>query len=273
MLKIGISSAYDFSRTSNESSPLCPVDPNFPKVAIQYSRGGQILFYQDLYSQYSRLKFTRIGDRPIAIAGLEKRVIHAFNTLGGFGVFDDGHSLLRRTLLWHRGFGESTLDRIEFPPDRHMTVPTWSWMAYEGGIDYLDLPFDGVDWEEKEIRSPWKPGSAGVWHTVDQIGITELSAVARDFDFKESTGQQSQIIYDIPATTDGVVNQQVKCVVVGRLKSVEYPERDKMHYVLLITQRPSQTFRGEQVYERVGVGYMPGSWINLDQPGTAVKIR
>ena len=120
-------------------------DPNFPEVAIKSSRDEKIRFYQDLYIHFSRLKFTPYSDRSIAIAGLEKRLIRAFDTSGEFGVFDDGRSLLHRSLLWSRGWDEATLDKIAFPADSQIIVPTWSWMAVKGGIDYLDLPFDGVD--------------------------------------------------------------------------------------------------------------------------------
>ena len=145
-------------------------------------------------------------------------------------------------------------------------------MAYKGGIDYLDLPFDGVDWEEQEIRSPWTPGSRGVWHTGDQAGIVELSAVARDFDFTGTTQPGSKVIYDIPAKSSGP-SQPVKCVVVGRLKSAGQNEQNRMHYVLLVTPKASQVTRGGKVCERLGVGQVLGRWINLDQPGTLVKIR
>jgi hypothetical protein len=209
----------------------------------------------------------------MAIAGLEKRLIHAFKSYGGFGIFDDGRGLLRRTLLWQRGTDENTLDRIVFPADRQMTVPTWSWMAYKGGIDYLDLPFDGVDWEEQEVRSPWTPGSSGDWHTGDEAGVVELSAVARDFDLGGSAGQNSKVIYDIPARTDSGLGQPLKCVVVGRLKSPGQPALNRMHYVLLISPKAAQVARGGYVCERVGAGFIPGRCIKLDQAGTSVKIR
>ena len=248
-------------------------DPNFPEVAIKSSRGGKIRLYQDLYIQYSRLKFTRYSDRPIAIAGLEKRLIHAFDTRGGFGVFDDGRGLLHRSLLWSRGSDEATLDKIISPADSQIMVPTWSWMAFKGGIDYLELPFDGVDWEEQEIRSPWTPGSRGVWHTGDQAGVVELSAVARDFDFTGKTGPESKLIYDRPPRSDGSI-QPVKCVVVGRLgKGAGQNEQNRMYYVLLVTTKTSQVTRGALACERVGVGHVLGQWIRLDQPGTLVKIR
>lgn len=246
-------------------------DPNFPEVAIKSSRGGKIRLYQDLYIQFSRLQFTRIFDRPIAIAGLEKRLIHDFECRGGFGIFDDGRGILRRSLLWHRGLDESALDRIIFPADRQLMIPSWPWMAYRGGINYLDLPFNRVDWEEQELRSPWTPDSRGYWHTGDKNGNTEITAVARDCDLIGAPEQESLLIYNIPAKSNNP-DQGMKCVVVGRLQSAGQ-ERDKMHYVLLVRQKEHQVSRGVQIYERVGVGQVLGKWINLDEPGTLVKIR
>ncbi|KAL9105839.1 MAG: hypothetical protein Q9227_009047 [Pyrenula ochraceoflavens] len=205
-----------FTKTHNTLASFIG-DPNFPEVAIRFSKGEKIRYYQDLYKQYSRLQFTRAADRPIAIAGLEKRLIRNFKTSGGFGVFDDGQSLLQRSLLWHRGSDEGTLHRIIFPANWLMAVPTWSWMAYKGGIDYLDLEFDGVDWEEEEIRSPWTPSASDYWHTGDQSGSIGLNAVARHFDFPGLAGQDMQIIYDVPSKSDGSI-PHMNCVILGRSK-------------------------------------------------------
>ena len=250
-------------------------DPVFPEVAIQSSRGAKILLYQDLYTQYSRRAFTHIEDRPIAIAGLEKRLIHSFNTWGGFGVFDDGRlGLLRRCLLWCRGADETSLERIQFDGThgiRQMAVPTWSWMGYKGGIDYLDLPFNGVEWDEKALRSPWTLG-VGMWHTDSQPGFVELSALVRDFDVQAAAGLGFKIIYDVPAKRDGP-RPGLKCVILGRLQSPNLAVADRTHYVLWVALSATQASGLEQIYERVGVGYMPGSAIRLDQPGEAVKIR
>jgi hypothetical protein len=248
-------------------------DPNFPEVAIKSSGGGKTRVYQDLYLQYSRLKFTRYSDRPIAFAGLEKRLIRAFDIIGGFGVFDDGRSLFHRSLLWRRGTDEVTLDKIAFPADSQIMVPTWSWMAFKGGIDYLELPSGRVDWEEQEIRSPWTLGSRGVWHTGDQAGVVELSAVALDFEFTGKTGPESKLIYDRPPKSNGS-SRSVKCVVVGRRRvSVFQSEQNRMHYVLLVTTKDSQVTGEALVCERVGVGHFLGQWIRWDQPGIPVRIQ
>jgi len=230
------------------------------------SRGQRIHFYEDLYKQYSRLAFTRWEDRPIAIAGLEKRLIHDLKSHGGFGVFDDGQSLLWRSLLWQRSTDEPTLRKITFPPERNITVPTWSWMAYEGGIDYLNLPLGGVDWQKDEIKSPWIPDASEVYHTIDRTGSIELSAIAREFNIQGAGANEFMIVYDIPKTE----GQQLKCIVMGRRREKGELENTR-HYVLFITPKGGQA----KVYERVGVGFMPGKFIELNAPGPSklVKVR
>lgn len=143
-------------------------------------------------------------------------------------------------------------------------------MAYKGGIDYLDLEFGGVDWEVYELRSPWTSGSQDVWHTGDQAGMTEISAVAREFSPFSSFGPESKLIYDIPATSGGP--PPVKVVVVGKKKNSQQDLQDTMHYILLITPKTSRATRGGLVYERIGVGHVPGRCIGLEGHGTQIKI-
>ncbi|RGP80744.1 serine threonine kinase [Fusarium longipes] len=144
------------SLTNSQASFLG--DPNFPRVAMRSTRGEKIRFYESLYKQYSNLDFTKIHDRPIAIAGLEQRLVNAFKTEGGYGVFNG--AFLGRSLLWARDTQRSNgLKMIEFPRDQRFRVPTWSWTAYEGPITYLNISFDHVRWTydtaEGEIKSPW----------------------------------------------------------------------------------------------------------------------
>jgi hypothetical protein len=228
--------------------------------------------------QYSRLAFTRQSDRPIAIAGLEKRLIQSFGVHGGFGILDnDSLGMLRRSLLWHRGAGEKSLQKIDFgvlgkvPPP-----PTWSWMAHRGGIDYLDPPFGKIEWEAKEIRSPWSPEAVGVWYSSDEAGTVELSAVARDFDRNSVEDRNdAKIIYDVPPPTDWE-GEEVKCVVLGKLESTGSADRqleNRKHWIMVVLVMPSRVAPRKQICKRVGVGYVPGKLIDLDQQGLPVKIR
>jgi len=214
--------------------------------------------------QYSRLAFTRLNDRPIAIAGLEKRLIIDLKTHGGFGVFDDGESLLRRSLLWRRGAVDvPTLRKIAFPPERNTAVPTWSWMAYEGGIDFLELPLGGVEWQEDEVHSPWIPDTSEVYHTMTPTRSCELSAIARDFDIKGAS-----IIYDTPGPD--IEKLPLKCIVMGRQQQQEELENAR-HYALFITPIKGAS----KYYERIGVGFLQGKYIELEAPGLSglVKVR
>ncbi|OBR10482.1 TOL protein [Colletotrichum higginsianum IMI 349063] len=248
-------------------------DARFPNVATGSSKGGQIRLYESLYTRYSRLQFSDIRDRPIAIAGLEQRLIRAFNTKGGYGVFE---RYFGRGLLWRRDPDDlqTALERIDFAPThrqqqqrlRSFRVPSWSWMAYKGSITFMDLPFDAVLWETNDIKSPWyyppRNGSDKSWlSTSSDGGQAELVGVARDF--VELVRDDGRIIYDGGERPRDVA---LKCVVVGRRKSEVVAES----YVLVVAPKPHGEV--DAAYERVGVGAIPGSWIVTGQPGLEVRI-
>ena len=139
-------------------------------------------------------------------------------------------------------------------------------MAYGEGIDFLDLPLGEVKWLSQDVRSPWAEGGAETWHTGDTKGAAELIAMAREFKMGEvglGAGKEFKIVYDAPdpGKTEG---QVLKCVVVGRQKVKGKSMGETTHYVLLITPKSSQHARGGRTYERVGVGSMAGSYIDLE---------
>lgn len=220
------------------------------------TKGEKIVRYQDLYKKYSRLGLSKSYDRPIAIDGIQNRLLEAFKTRGGFGVFDDGVSrgLLRRGLLWHRGFDEGKLSRIEFPSDRATEVPSWSWMAYTGGIDYLELEFDGVDWED--LQSPWTGQGGLAARTMDRGGNIALGATVRDFDLGKASEGEGVLIFDTPGSSEKL---ELQCVVLGRQKG-DQVWSEKTHYLLVVTPTTSNR-HGTKIYKRVGAGYLPGRCI------------
>lgn len=234
---------------------------------MDFSKGGQIRTFQILYKQYSRLAFTWITDRPLAIAGLEQRLIRAFETYGGFGIFE---RYLIRSLLWKRASDVAKLKKIDFSNKPGIIVPTWSWMAYEGGIDFMDLPFDGVDWEtnSEQIRSPWAPNRSTqhTWLSAGRRSNIYLRATPKEFQVDHDAPlDQSQLEFDEGKEPEGRV---VRCVVVGRQK-MDVLSSMQRHYVLLVSQKPGAR---EFVYERVGVGLMPGIWIKKNGTLSEVQI-
>ncbi|ROW10118.1 hypothetical protein VMCG_02144 [Cytospora schulzeri] len=167
-------------------------DPDFPKVAIDSSREGKIFLYQDLFSKYSRLEFTHGQDRPVAMAGIERRLVESFGVRGGFGILDDDDEmpgLLRRSLLWCRARTTPRLKKVNFEGANSLKQivsppPTWSWMAYEGAINYLKVVNGAVDWNTEGVHSPWSSSPKCTWsYSGDESnGALEMKVVAWECD-------------------------------------------------------------------------------------------
>lgn len=238
------------------------------------TRGVKIRLFEDLYRRYTRLQFTHVSDRPLAIDGIEKRLIRDLKAQGGFGVFDDGRSLLHRSLLWQRGREVPPMARIPSKPS--FPIPSWSWMAYDGGIDFLDLPLGGVHWFTEAIKGPWATGGAHTWHTGDGKECVELEAWARSFtpgDVKMAAHDEVQLVCD----TEDVVDldaEDLMCVVVGREKQ-NWAIKETAHFLLLIKsgKEPLRAKDGNMIYERVGVGHVKGKYLDLESSPKAVVIR
>lgn len=262
-------------------------DPAFPTVALKSSKGAKIRLYELLYKTYSALHFTKIWDRPIAIAGLEQRLVWAFNTHGGYGVFDG--QFFGRSLLWKRdekAEENEVMKAIEFPVGdrRYYHVPTWSWMAYDGVIDFMDVPFDGVEWqhsEEEGVLSPWGrmseqkgeeevPHGDALWHSGKANERTVLSAVGRALAVPLEEAE-TKIVYDGGRDLRRGQVSEVGVVVVGRQKTDNKHATNVgvlQHYVLVVGQRQDSG----TAYRRLGVARLPGSWIDQKGPGKKISI-
>ncbi|KAK3368274.1 hypothetical protein B0H63DRAFT_565004 [Podospora didyma] len=282
-------------------------DPSFPSLALNGNRGEEIRWYQELYAQYSRLGISHVKDRPIAIRGLESRLIAELKRKyqgfeGAHGVLDDGPSggLLHRSLMWRRGHDVMSLKRIVFPSG-HDGAPSWSWMSYEdgtkggtkggvmGGIDFIQMEGSMVEWEASELISPWKTLRPGG----DARNVRTILARARDFgtdvkrlaadrdfgpDTKQRREETNQLIFDSPGGT----SHNFKCVVVGREKMKEADPVDakfRTHFVLIVApasiyNRGSTTgaSRNLKVYKRIGAGAVAGWCISLDGEGEEIAI-
>jgi hypothetical protein len=245
-------------------------DPNFPHIIQKAERGEMILRYQDLYKRYSQLGLSNDFDRPMAIDGLQRRILNALRTKGGFGVFDQGDrkGLLHRSLLWIRAAAGShdndlPLRRIVFPSNWAISaVPSWSWMAYTGAIDYVSPPFNGVAWEK--LQSPWSQGPPNGVRTDPKTGMMALVGEAREYDplkgYAATLGSPDNylLVFDTPGQSE---QSPSLCVVLGVQKYVPRPEA--RCYILLIRGATSgMDGKEEKIYERVGAGFLPSACVN-----------
>ncbi|KAF9765993.1 hypothetical protein IL306_001646 [Fusarium sp. DS 682] len=208
----------------------------FPKAMLKYYKGGRITLFQNLYEKYSRLNFSHISDRPVAILGLEKRLSTVLQTRGEFGILEQ---YLARSLLWSRP-DNTFLKPITFGGGHH--VPSWSWMAYEGPITYANVPFDEVDWSTECVLPSKCETDTSTMRSI-------LSAVARKLDLEEldllnrvKRDEQSDLKLS-----------DLRGVILGKDKKRE--SRSQVHYVLLVA--PSKGEPDEKkVYVRKGVAWL-----------------
>ncbi len=240
-------------------------DSDFPKSALDYYKGGRIFFFQDLYEKYSRLNLSNQEDRPVAISGLEKRIIRTFATQGGYGVYE---SYLQRGLLWKRP-DDSLLTPIQYPPDRH--VPSWSWMSCSGGITYMNIPFNGAEWTN-DVTSPFQYGTNGgnLRDRETNTGMTGLELVATARKLNTLQGDiLTGVVFDYVGQIDNIDTSTLWCVVVGKARHEE-PGKGPIHWVLVI--KPRSLSNDPDIYERVGVGSLLSVHISYDQE-SSVRIR
>ncbi|KAF2683626.1 hypothetical protein K458DRAFT_304318 [Lentithecium fluviatile CBS 122367] len=223
-------------------------DPDFPKMLKSCSRAEQILRIQSLYRQYSRLKLSNATDRPLAIAGLQQRILRTMDVRGAFGILfsAEKRGILHRSLLWHRASDTSSLERISYfnTETGDVPIPSWSWMAYSGGIDYFNPDFDGYEWQD--VRSPWS----------DNIRSDCLKAFAKDLIGLYFSLEEEHIIHDDPSEAD---MNGTACLVLGVEKGSTKPSAERRHYVLLVKRDPHNDWSAHApVWKRIGAGYLPG---------------
>ena len=214
----------------------------------------RIELFQSLYERYSRLALSFPSDRPIAIKGLEARLLSTFSTTGGFGIFD---IYLYRCLLWQRD--SEPLKRIGPGVRGGSQVPSWSWMGYDGAIRYLAVPFAQALWSD-DITSPFAKSGPSESHYEKGItaGTLELKAPVWEI----TTAQQGgELILDDPSRPP---LYPIYCVVMGKSKA-----EPRSYYVLLVHAANND----EDVYERVGVGILDGRHIVLNGAYRMARIR
>ncbi|KAF5694453.1 serine threonine kinase [Fusarium denticulatum] len=173
-------------------------------------------------------------------------------------------TLLDRSLLWKKADDSSQLKLIKFSAERN--VPTWSWMAYDGVISYVEADFNKVDWTN-EYSSPFDSGSGAreKWHweadgtnrppTLGPKKVRELKMSPN------SDGLFETLSFDI---SDGKESEDFQCIVLGKAKhdGSIVPHTLKC-YVLIVKPSTDRQLRG--VFTRVGAGILREDQIVWDR--------
>jgi hypothetical protein len=169
------------------------------------------------------------------------RIAGALKCDSRYGIFQ---KYLHRNLLWR-----ASNDKMkEIAYDHH--VPSWSWMAYSGAIQFMDIPLGKVDWidhlrfdEEREcdhaiISNLWTFQNCTMGHYGAQYAVLDSDGAKRGW-----------IQYDTEGSED---LHKEQCVVVGKKSDRDIEE----YYVLVIR---STSVDGE--YRRIGVGLIQSDYV------------
>jgi hypothetical protein len=234
-------------------------------------RGAQEFLFEQFYEDYCRLEFSVMTDKPIAISGLEQRLTRAIGGASGAGMFQ---KFWGRSLLWKRDPDTTALKPISkatsatsgISHSKGRMPPTWSWMAYKGGMKYLQPPERKTIWNEESVNLELTGSAETSWLYADNT--LKLSAPVKDFtDGTNTTDVDYDLTYDDPDEAKG---RQKKCVIIGSFQNKGQAEKG-LHYVLIVS--PATTQGSSDIWERIGAGKLHGSFIpTVNTPSASVEI-
>ncbi|KAF2180167.1 HET-domain-containing protein [Zopfia rhizophila CBS 207.26] len=238
-------------RCENLTRLKCPtgrqyfvLDPNFPKRLTESGYDRTVDFVQYLFEKYSRCGLTNKSDRDTAISGLVKRIESALDTKGGYGVF---RCFFSRLLLWKQS-DEEKAALIDY---KGRKVPSWSWMAYNGGIDFMS---------NSRLMAP----------NSEELQFDREALTVKVRQFKNCRPERYGILADSGRVGsvwfDTRANNRFKhCVVVG-MRQDEKKDSQKTYYILIVKKK----LQGEG-YERLGVGEIEARYVSKEgNPGKLV---
>ncbi len=195
---------------------------------------------------------TQPTDRVTAIFGLQSRIERTLDCKGGYGILN---CFLHRTLLWQR-HGTEKMERIEY---NNLKVPSWSWMAYRGGIKFVNVPFHLSDtrWQ-RELKFDGERNDALTGSLGKFWKCTIIQKETRYAILDSGDTERGWLQFDIEDSMD--LDMQ-KCVVIGRTG-----RGSEIKYLILVV-RPTATNRE---YERVGVGLIEPSHVSKLEGGIRI---
>ncbi|KAF2848615.1 HET-domain-containing protein [Plenodomus tracheiphilus IPT5] len=239
-------------------------DPNFPNYTIREdsTRGSQIHLFTRLFEMYTKLEFSHPEDIPIAIDGLMHRLTVVFKTHSLAGLF---HAFWGRCLLWKRA-GTGPLRRIPPGPHTKRMPPSWSWMAFEGAISFLDPVGGTVDWNEsgqQGVSLPFENRAQSSWlKTSNRNDSNALSAHVFGITHALATASENEAYVSFDGAQMLPIGS-VKCFIVGTEKQPEVAFMLRKRYVVLV--RKKEQLNESVSYERVGVGHLLGKYVRFEE--------
>ncbi|KAK5988524.1 hypothetical protein PT974_10007 [Cladobotryum mycophilum] len=205
------------------------LDTNFPERLHKAGYFRAVEFVRLLFEGYSRSGLTLKSDRDTAIFSLVKRLGRVFGAEVRYGIV---RCFLSTLLLWKRTHGEKT-DPIGYG---ERTMPSWSWMAYSGGIDFIsDIKLD--------LRVP---GSTDLEFTDNGKALIVKVRQFKNCQMKEEEGGGKHVISEATRKVGSLwfdVTDRIEfghCIVVGMVRDSWKADYEKTYYILMVREIPDR---------------------------------
>ncbi|KAF2467894.1 HET-domain-containing protein [Lindgomyces ingoldianus] len=217
------------------------LDPNFPDRLIRSGMRRTLDCIAFLFQDYSMRTLTVPTDRYVAISGLVVRMEGALNCHSRYGIFQ---KYFHRNLLWQA----SNNKMKEIAYDYY--VPSWSWMACSGGIQFMDITLGEVEWNDHLLFDEKCECDhaiiADLWTFQNcTTRLYETQCTVLDY----SGVERGRMQYDVEGGQD---LRKEQCVLVGRRSNRGIQE----FYILIVK---STGVDGE--YRRIGVGSIQSDYV------------
>ncbi|KAI1330930.1 heterokaryon incompatibility protein-domain-containing protein [Xylariaceae sp. FL0255] len=193
----------------------------------------------NLFEEYSGRDITKPTDRSIAISGLVDHIANALPCQIHFGI--TGWDL-HRHLLWRRSSPGPRTGKILY---KEPSVPSWSWLAYEGAIEFVHdslsnlSSFRGLRINGRVLRAP-------VWVFAEGNMTVHSEGHILPYTLTNLHGSERGCVF---LDVDSQVNA-LRLVVVVAKRQVLLSDNYRF-FVLFV--RPLQAKRG---YQRLGMGML-----------------
>ncbi|KAK3363903.1 heterokaryon incompatibility protein-domain-containing protein [Lasiosphaeria hispida] len=224
------------------------LDPNFPRRVNLSGFKRTVDFIHFLFKEYSASGLSYDTDRDVAIHSLVERVGKVLQTEVRHGIF---RRFLGSLLLWRR------TQENKSPPISYkvQTVPSWSWLAYSGGIDFIsDAKWDLLIPHYEDLGFADDGQALNV--KVRQFGGNfRMGKKGEECAIVDGTKEVGFVWFDV---TDQIQLKDCNCVVVSMLND-DKKDPQKTYHVLIIRKKARD---GE--YERVGVGKVEAQYVSTD---------
>ncbi|CAP71746.1 uncharacterized protein PODANS_6_6980 [Podospora anserina S mat+] len=226
------------------------LDPHFLDRLWRSGYYRTIEFIQFLFQKYSTSGLTDETDRVIAIHSLVERMEKVVQSKAKYGIF---RFCLGSLLLWKRTEEQKPL--IKYDDDQ---VPSWSWMAYSGGIEFILDPnpsfrvprFEDLDFADDRSVLNVKVRNFG--------GSCRMGQNEEKYVILDGEEEVGSLWFDI---ADQIRFEDCNCVIVGALdaemKDHKVEDARKGYYMIIVQKED-----GDRGYKRVGVGIVRAQYVS-----------